>query len=122
MGSVLTTAPVRTSPLWVKLILGLTGLALGMAPDVLAWLYSILYDVGRWEWYIAFHQNVLDHWWVWPVVPYSAHVLLDMLSHNPEGGWAWWAYVMEPVLGAASFYGLVWTWMPQISVHLEDKK
>ena len=76
------------------------------------------YGTDRWFFYQCFHENLLQ-WWIIPLVPVWVHILLDMVTHGTDG-WYWWAYILEPILGAASVYALFWIWLPQICVHLPD--
>ena len=105
-GAFLCAAPARHSTPGVKAALAIGGLAVGMAPDLLTYLYHVWYTpTDRWFFYQAFHQNSL--WWSWIVPPYFIHVILDIISHD-ENGWLWYTYLMEVVSWPLNILGLYW--------------
>jgi len=77
-----TVGAMMGFPLEINLVLAV----IGAAPDLVGYLEKIVKnDKESWDWYEAAHYK---HKWLWLIVPYGMHCLLDSFTH--EEGKRWW--------------------------------
>ena len=81
----------------VNVILSFTGAFpdLGALDETLHGKYD-----GR---YHLFHYETP---WLWFWMPTGLHLLIDRVTHRPDGKWYWWAYVIEVLFWAFQ----IWYW------------
>jgi len=71
------------------------GFVIGAFPDIGG---VVALFTGDWGFYQALHSLDIPLWTLPVSWPYFVHTGLDSLVHRPEGGWFWWAYIMEAFL------------------------